>query len=113
MEQIRKCLTKYREITLELISVLGSEDYDSLDSLLDNRQNLIDEISKTDYEKEAMNKIYEELQIELLQDKLNVAMNEKKEQVKANIETLSTNKIAKNGYTAGFKAESFFINKKI
>lgn len=113
MEQIMTCLKKYKEITLELINLLEIEDYDSLESLLDSRQNLIDEMSEMSCTSETKNKIYEELQIEQLQDKLNIAMNEKREVVKANIDNLSTNKIAKKGYTNGFKVDSFFLNKKI
>lgn len=113
MDEIICCLKQYKVITLELIKLLESEDYDSLESLLDSRQKLIDEMDKMNCTKETKNKIYEELQIQELQDKLNVVMNEKQEELKVNIANLSTGKIARKGYTNGFKADSFFINKKI
>jgi len=113
MQEIKDCLKQYKEITLKLINLLEIEDYDSLESVLDNRQNLIDEMSQMSYTKETMNKIYEELQIQQLQDKLNIVMNEKREEIKANIENLSASKTARKGYTNGFKVDSLFLNKKI
>lgn len=113
MQKIKSCLEQYKEITLALINLLQTEDYDSLDGLLDNRQNLIDEISQMSYTKETMNKIYKELQIQQLQDELNMEMNKKREEVKVNIENLMAKKNATKGYTNGFKVESLFFNKKI
>lgn len=113
MQEIKNCLSKYKEITLKLIKQLEIEDYDSLEGLLDSRQGFIDEISKMSYSKEDMNKIYEELQIQQLQDQLHFVMNEKKQEVKDNIDSLSINKVAKDKYTNGFKADYYFLNKKI
>lgn len=113
MQKIKSCLKQYKEITLALINLLQTEEYDLLDGLLDNRQNLIDEISQMSYTKATMNKIYKELQIQQLQDELNMVMNKKREEVKVNIEILIAKKNATKEYTNGFKVESLFFNKKI
>lgn len=113
MQEVRDCLKQYKEITLELVKLLEVGDYDSLESLLDSRQCLIDEMSQMRYAKDDMNKVYEELQIQQLQDKLHLIMSEKKQEVKGNIDSLSINKVAKSKYTNGFNADYFFLNKKI
>ncbi len=78
MDELRSKLIKFREITLNIIDSLEKEDYDSPENLLEERENIIKEISDLNCKKEEFKKIDEELELLLIEKKLQNLMIQKK-----------------------------------
>ncbi|EKX81223.1 hypothetical protein CFSAN001628_001752 [Clostridium botulinum CFSAN001628] len=79
MNELRNKLIKFREITLNIIDSLEKEDYDTPEKLLGQRDNIIKEINNLNYKKEEFKKIDEELELLLIEKKLQNLMVEKKQ----------------------------------
>ena len=82
MEELRKKLIKFREITLNIIDSLENEDYDSPEKLLEEREIIIKEINNLHYQREEFKKINNELELLIIEKKLQSLMIEKKAQIK-------------------------------
>lgn len=106
-------LKDYKNITLDIINSLEKEDYDVLEQLISNRQNIIDEIDKLSYSKEEFVKICKELDILMLQQKLVKLINEKKASLRNNMNNLATSQNANKSYNRRYSVDSIFFNKKI
>jgi hypothetical protein len=105
-------LKKFNEITLELVASLEKEAYDALDELFMKRQEIINSIDKLSYEQEEFVAICKELQIAELDAQLNGLMKEKKDKVRANMDSLAERKTANKSYSTKFAVDSIYFNKK-
>ncbi|MDW8799697.1 flagellar protein FliT [Clostridium sp. A1-XYC3] len=110
---LREKLIQYKNITIQLITSAENEDYDSLDKLLANRQNIMDEIDNITYSKEEFLRLCRELDILVLNQKLIKVTKEKKATILKNIDELKTSKSANKSYNKRFSVDSVFFNKKI
>jgi len=106
-------LKQYKDITLELISNVEKDNFEILDMLLSNRQNVIDEIEKLNYTKEEFLNLCKELNILVLQQKLTKLMNMKKANLRNDIDALTNSQNANKSYNKKFAVDSVFFNKKI
>lgn len=106
-------LKQYKDITLELISNVEKDNFEILDMLLSNRQNVIDEIEKLNYAKEEFFNLCKELDILVLQQKLTKLMNMKKANLRNDIDALTSSQNANKSYNKKFAVDSVFFNKKI
>lgn len=106
-------LKEYRDITVELISNVEKDNFHLLDELLSHRQNIIDEIDRISYSKDEFLNLCKELDILVLQQKLVKLMNEKKANLRNDIDTLANSQNANKSYNKRFTADSVFFNKKI
>jgi hypothetical protein len=111
--QLSVQLIKYRDITLELISSVENENYDFLDDLLNHRETVILDINTLKYTEEEFKAACQELKILFLQDNLNKLINYKKDKVRHELDSLSSNKSAQKSYNKNFSVDSIFFNKKI
>lgn len=111
--KLKESLILYKEITLKLIGCLEKEDYDCLEGLLKEREDQISNMGQMSYTKEEFRDICNQLQILILQQRLNGIMNEKRAKVRTEIDRIATTKNASKNYNKGFKVDSIFFNKKI
>lgn len=108
-----KCsLKECRELTLQLIQCVEKEEYDSLEALLKDRQNLLDKMNLMQYSQEEFRSNCEEFQIVQLQNELAALMNEKKNRIRLEMDKLAANRIASKNYRKGFAVDSIFLNKR-
>lgn len=106
-------LTQFKEGTIGLIKSLENEDYFSLESQLDERQEIINRIDELTYSKNEFEKICRELQIMDLTSKLNGLMLAKRTKIKVEIANFAKQKTANNSYRKSGNVDSLFFNKKI
>lgn len=110
--ELKKELKVYNSDTLKLIESLEKEDYDSLDGLLDKRQQTIDKISELNYTKEEFREIAEELQMPMYEKNLLDLMIKKREETKNELKKIASSKNASNVYNKKILSYSIF-NKRI
>lgn len=110
---LTEALTQYKNYTLGLIYTLEKEEYDSIEGLLNNRQYIIETIDKIEHSSEEFREIVEDLQILILQKKLNDLMIKERNKVKIELEKFSKNKNANKNYNKKYYVDSLFFNKKI
>lgn len=113
LQVLKQFLIRFKELTINLIECLEKEKYESLESLFNDRQIVIDDISKLSYEKESFKAISSELQLMPLQQKLTILMNQRRGEVKQELDKLSASKTASNSYNTKYKVDALFFNKKI
>ncbi len=82
MNKLKEQLINYRELTLEIIQILEKEDYDAPKELLNERQNIINNINKLSYTKEEFKNINYELDLMLVEKKLQTIMLKRKAELK-------------------------------
>lgn len=113
MDELRRKLIKFREITLNIIDYLEKEDYDSPENLLEERENIIKEINNLNYKNEEFKKIGVELELLLIEKKLQDLMIEKKAKVKLKLKKSSENKEANKNYNIKQFSKESILNTKI
>lgn len=109
--ELRKALEEYKKYTIELISCLEKEEYDSLEDFLNKRQQILDELSNSNYTKEQFSNVSEELELLVYQKKLNDLMVEKRDKVKQDINRLVQSKNANNVYNKNVYGAKVFSKK--
>jgi hypothetical protein len=97
-ENLKNVLIKYRDCTLEIIELLEKNDIDSVDDLVQKRQNIVDEAMGIKCSKEETKVISEELKLQQLQDQLNVLMFKRLKEIKDAMQKNSNNKHANSAY---------------
>ncbi|MGO5072707.1 flagellar protein FliT [Clostridium sporogenes] len=113
MNELRNKLINFREITLNIIDSLEKEDYDSPERLLEERENIIKEINNLDYQKEEFKKVDEELELLVIEKKLQNLMIEKKVKIKLKLKKASENKEANKNYSIKQFNTQSILNTKI
>lgn len=112
-ENIRKTLTQYRDCTLQIIDILEKDDFESLEELIQKRQQVVDEVTKTTCMKEEMKLIYEELRLQQLQEKLKELMFKKIALAKDQFKEIAKKKTANNVYNrTGYIGANIFSFKR-
>lgn len=106
-------LRKYRDSTEIIINHLVNDDYDSILDLFNNRQLIIDRISKIDYEKPDFISVSQSLGILDLEKKLNRIMEQKKNEVKIKLSKITTVRNVNSNYNKSNYVDSILINKKV
>lgn len=99
MWELKNKLIKFREITLNIITSLENEDYDSPEALLEERENIIREISKLNYHRDDFRKVSQELNLILVEKKLHKLITEKRLKLKLQLKESSEMKTANQNYT--------------
>lgn len=111
--ELKRQLEVYNSDTLKLIESLEKEDYDALESLLNKRQQTIDNISKLDYTKQEFSALVEELKILEHQKSLSDLMTKKRDDVKEELNKISNAKNASYMYNKRIYSNSRVFNKTI
>lgn len=113
MEKLRENLIDFQRLTAALINALNKEDYNALDMIFNEREEIINSIKRLDYVSEDFKKISSELRLSELEDSLNKLLNEKRQSVREQMNRLKASKMANNNYQKSFKSDSMFFSKKI
>jgi|GEM_PF-2984952 len=106
---LNESLESYRNITLELIDAVKTDD--NLDVLFDQRQNIIKNIESLNFDKHEFKELAISFNILELEDKLQKTINEEKIKVKNKINLIRKTREARDKYeNSQFKPTLF--NKK-
>ncbi|MCY6370417.1 flagellar protein FliT [Clostridium ganghwense] len=106
-------LVDYRDLTMLLINVLEKGELNTLEDNLKKRQEIIEDINKLDYTYEQFRSVSEEINLVLLEQKLNTLMNNKKQEIRVKINNVKKSRNAHNAYNKSFINSSFFLKKQI
>lgn len=112
-EDLKEILTNYRACTLQIIEIIQNDKLDSLQKLIDDRQKLVDEVLNMACEKEEMEKVYKQLNLDELQSELNSLMSGKLSFIRNEMEKIAKSKIASNGYNQINNNSAKIFSKKI
>lgn len=108
---LKKAMKDLKNVTCKLIDKLQQDDYDVLENLMDDRQELLNTLEKLDCTKEQYFTMAQEFEIIQLQNKLSKIMAEKKQKLKQKIDNISKKKVLTKGYSNHIGASIF--SKKI
>lgn len=106
-------LIEFKDITLNMINILNTENIDSVEALMMKREDVIKDIKDLNYSKEIFEDIAKKLELEALEIKLRKSMEKKKEQLREKIEELKTTTVANKSYIQNTMRGVNFLNKKI
>lgn len=102
---------EYKDITLIIIKEVKAEEYEKLDEIFQQRQLILDDISKLNYSKEDLKKIYLQYEIDKLDKILDSEMKAKKEELLEKIKENKKRQMAMKGYN-NLSAKAVFISKE-
>lgn len=112
-EDLRSILTSYKEFTLKIIETVKRDNFDSLQTLIDDRQSLLDKALNISYNKEELQQIYKELNLDEIQEQLNTLMKGKLSYIRSEMEKIAKNKRANSMYNKHTFDNSHIFSKKI
>lgn len=102
---------KYKEITLTIIQIVKTEEYEKLDEFFKQRQLILDNISNLYSSKEELKQLYIKCDIDKLEKVLEEEMKNKKEELLTKIKENQKRKIAMNGYN-NLQAKAVFLSRE-
>ncbi|MBV7272254.1 hypothetical protein [Clostridium thailandense] len=108
---LKDILIKYKEYTMQIIKVVEEDNLDLLEELIQSRQMLVDKALNSIVEKEEGKKMYKELELDEVQEKLNTLMSVKLEAVRAEMEKVAKSKRANNSYNKRYTSATIFSKK--
>jgi hypothetical protein len=113
MNVLLENMIEFKNVTNELISSLETQNYDVLDLLLDKRQTIIEKLKKVEYANNEFKDIYDQLQIDEQQSKLNKLFLMKISIVKDELKKIRLSKNANKSYNHKEYTDSIYFNKKL
>ncbi len=116
MSELKSLLLEYKNINDKLIDILSQDledsNYDELEPLLSEKQQVINSINVLSYNRREFPIIAKELNIPSSEELLNSLFLEKKELLKEKLIALKQSKAASNEYHSNFYRNIYFINDK-
>lgn len=112
MNELRESLTEFNKLTLEIIKNIKDGNIDSIDSLMDDRQKIINFIESIDYSKEEFIDSCNKLKIIENNNELEKMIKDKKEELKNELGELRVTRKANNGYNH-INSNGIIFSKKI
>lgn len=106
-------LQEFKEVTLELIQKMEKSEFEKLDELLQKRQSIIEHIDKLRCDEKEFKDIAESIDVLTLQKKLFDLMNQKKLELRSEMDKISEIKNANKSYKSKNSLDSVYFNKKI
>lgn len=113
VSKLKGYLMEFRDKTIELIAILESDNYDSLEETLNVREKVIEAINLITYDNKVFKELCLSLKILPLQQKLQLIMNQKKSILQEDINRISSNASANKSYNKAFSVDSLYLSKKI
>lgn len=110
--ELEEIIQQYRDVTLDLIEEIN-KDNDELQSFVDKRQELIENMMTIEYTKAEFAQLMEECDVLSLEEKLKGIMQSKKDEIKNIMSQISKSKNANMNYNKRFIGSSVYFNKKI
>ncbi|AZV55929.1 flagellar protein FliT [Clostridium sp. AWRP] len=96
---LEKDMENLRNITCELINKLENDDYDGLESLMGERQKLLDNLKELNCTKKQYNDAVKQFKIIDFQNKLSKMMFEKKKDLRRKIDDISQKRTLTKSYS--------------
>ena len=115
MEDVEGLILKFREKTIDMLKCFENEDYDKLQRLLIERQEIIN-LFEENSEFYNKNEIADELKktdIMELDTKINELMHQNMSVIKEKLQIINSDSLIRKKYDNGFSGNSLFLNKKI
>lgn len=116
MSELKNLLLEYKSINDKLINILSQpledSNYDNIQPLLSEKQEIINSINILRHTTEEFSTISKELDIPPSEELLNKLFIEKKELLKEKLIKLKQSKAANNEYHSDFYRNIYFINDK-
>lgn len=116
MSELKSLLLEYKKINDKLIDILSQDledsNYDDLQPLVSEKQQVINSINALSYNRMEFPIIAKELNIPSSEELLNNLFLEKKELLKEKLIALKQSKAANNEYHSNFYRNIYFINDK-
>lgn len=106
---VEEFLKEYKEITEKAIKEIENEA--DIDIYMDKREEILNRIFSLDIDKEKIKKIYLDLSINILDNKLKNSIIEEQKKVKEEIRNLHKSKNANRAYGSNARTQSFFNTK--
>jgi predicted RNase H-like nuclease (RuvC/YqgF family) len=115
MKDTKVLVSEYREKTADMLKAIEEENYDRLNNLIQERQEILDIFKKTP-EGYSVNEITKEFQdndfFSLDKEVIELAKKHFID-VKEKLESINSNMGINKAYKKGFSGNSIFFNKKI
>lgn len=111
--ELNTYLKQYMELTVKLINEVEGYNFENLDLLLQNREEVIERIKAIRYTEEEFKIACKAYNLVLLEKKLNDLIHKSKIELKNEIDKFSESKSANKGYNKKFSVDSLYFNKKI
>ena len=102
----RKILNQYKEISIQIIESVRS-DREEIE-LFDKRQEIINKILNINNSNEEIKKMYEEMELGLLDKEIEIIINEKMNNIKIKMANFAKSKLAYQSYIKVNRNKSFF-----
>ncbi|MFL0246787.1 hypothetical protein [Candidatus Clostridium stratigraminis] len=112
-QDLIKRFEEFKEYTLDCITSLQNNDFDSTQNFILRRQNTLDTISNMKPAKEDCKAIAKEFELQALDEKLSEMLKLKMLELRQNIDTIEINKTAANSYNKAAFQKSNIFSKKI
>lgn len=109
---LEESFIKYKNITLTIIGIVKSEEYEKLDEFFNQRQLILDDINKLNCPREQLKEFYLKYNIDNLDKILEEEMKNRKEKLLVKIRQNQKRKTAMNGYS-NLQAKSVFLSKEL
>ncbi|WP_061994908.1 flagellar protein FliT [Clostridium sp. ATCC 25772] len=110
---LERCSSINQEIIRSLSEDIENASYDNIESLIIEKQMIINKIENSNVDKERLKSVI--CKLNLLEDekKIKILFNTRKDEIKDKIKIISRNKVANNQYNKDFYRNSYFINEKV
>lgn len=102
----------YKNITLIILEIIKSEEYEKLDKMFCQRQLILEKIKTANYSKGELNKYYLEYGLEKLNELLESEMKVKREYLLEKMKQNKKRQVGMAGYN-NISAKAVFLSKKI
>ncbi|HAG45086.1 MAG TPA: hypothetical protein DCL31_19410 [Clostridium sp.] len=116
MSELKNLLLEYKNINDKLLNILSQSledsNYENIQPLLDEKQEIINSINILSHTTEEFSTISKELNIPSSEDLLNKLFIEKKELLKEKLIAIKQSKAANIEYHSSFYRNIYFINDK-
>lgn len=113
MLTINEYLKRFKDITIDLINKINEENYDVVDDLMEQRQNIINDMNKLDYSKDEFVNICNELKLLEYNEELEKVIKEKRTHIKQELTKVVSSRSANTSYNKKFYNNSAIFSKKI
>lgn len=115
VENTEQFVRSFREKTVELLKCFDIEDYEKLQQLLDERQQIINTFEQNPklYIKEQIAAEFRKTDIAELDKQAELLIKTNMEEIKEKLQTIGNADVIKNKYNIGFSGNPLFFNKKI
>lgn len=110
---LKNKLTDCRNLTIECINLCNNEDFNGLQESIDKRQIVMESISEMSYSAVEFKNIYEKLNIQELENRLKISMEQKKNKLKSQMSNAIKSRKAHSAYNRNLTNKTHFLKKKI